>query len=173
MQTLQIRAQATYGLTERQAQLVAAYCHSGNLASACRQVGYDYREAKRMLAEHPGFQAATREYIQGLLVRDLVRARNVLLDLMERAQSEKVRLDAAKFLTERAAGKTPERHLHLHEHRFTSREELVKRITELAGELGINVPVAAPQAIEGEVVRTEEPPPPDDYTPPIPGLDDA
>jgi len=169
MQTLTVRAQATYGLTERQAQVVADYCHTGNLASACRKNDYDYREAKRLLAENPGFQAAVHEYIQGLLVRDLVRARNVLLDLMERAKSEKVRLDAAKFLTERAAGKTPERHLHLHEHRFTSRDELLKRILGLASELGLDPKAIAPRVIEGSATAAL---PDDDYDPPVPGVDD-
>jgi hypothetical protein len=145
------RAVSHYGLTERQAGVVVEYCKKGNLASACRAVGYDYTEAQRLLSDNPGFQAAVSEYIQGLYLSDRVRARQVILKMMEKAESERVRLDAAKWLDERAAGKAAEHHVH--EHYVTSdRAAIMVEIRRLATELRLGeeiemrlVQIAAPE----------------------------
>lgn len=138
------RAVSHYGLTRRQAEVVVAYCEQGNLAAACRRVGYDYTEASRALKDNPGFQAAVAEYIQGLYLTDRVKARKVIVRLMEKAESERVRLDAAKWLDERAAGKATEHHVH--EHKITAdrdaiRSEIRRLVTEL--QMGEEIEVRA------------------------------
>lgn len=166
------RAVSHYGLTERQAGVVVAYCQSGSLLRACREVGYDYTEARRLLADNPGFQAAISEYIQGLYLADRVEARKVIVKLMKSGESERVRLDAAKWLDERAAGKAAEHHVH--EHYVTSDREAIRvEIRRLQQELGLGqvlevraLPIASPTLPQGEepveeaevVEPSEEPP---------------
>ncbi len=164
------RCVSHYGLTERQAEVVVSYCQKGNLAAACREVGYDHREAKRLLADNPGFQAAVAEYIQGLYLTDRVEARRTIVKLMKTGESEKVRLDAAKWLDERASGKAPDRHIH--EHRVSLDAGAVRQeIRRLAAELNLGeeietrvldvgppeLPAALPSQIPDEV---PEPGPP-------------
>ena len=144
------RAVSHYGLTERQAGVVVAYCDKGNLRAACREVGYDYTEASRALRDNPGFQAAVSEYIQGLYLSDRVKARGVILKLMQSGESERVRLDAAKWIDERAAGKASEHHIH--EHYVTSdRASIRAEIVRLSTELGLG------QEIESRMLRVEAP----------------
>lgn len=136
MSSLVDRAVSHYGLTERQAQVVVAYCKRGKLAPACREVGYNYTEAQRLLADNPGFQAAVAEFIQALYLTDRVEARKVIVALMKGAESERVRLDAAKWIDERAGGKVAE--LHVHEHRVSvDRDSIRAEIRRLSTELGL------------------------------------
>lgn len=149
------RAVSHYGLTQHQARVVVAYCESGNLAAACRRVQYDYREAKRALKDNPGFQAAVAEYVQGLYLADRVKARKVIVRLMEKADSERVRLDAAKWLDERAAGKAAE--VHIHEHRFSmDRAAIHAEIARLAQELRMDEEIEVRVLDEGPPVLPEE-----------------
>ncbi|HKJ72951.1 MAG TPA: hypothetical protein VKA19_02440 [Alphaproteobacteria bacterium] len=129
-----------YGLTARQAELAARYVELANLKQAAREVGYDYREAKRLRNEHSQFRAAVNEHVRAMQADDIVQSRKVAREILEESNSDKTRLDAAKMLWERGAGKPVQPHEHKHEpEKQLSREELVVAIRELAADLGLTV----------------------------------
>lgn len=152
------RAVEVHGLTERQAQVVDQYVSEGSLHAACMAVDYDYRNAKRLLADNPGFQAAVMEAAQAYFVQDAIKARTVLRELMEESSDPRVRKDAAVKILERGMGKPEERHLHMHQHQHkVDRSQLLERIGSIAAQLGISAQDLLQQRglPEGEVIEAE------------------
>lgn len=150
MSSLIDRAVSHYGLTVRQAEVAAAYCRDGNLSRACRAVGYDYREAKRLLNGDASFQAVVAEFAQGMYLAARIEALRTVKKLMRSAESERVKLDAAKWIDERGGGKEPDRHIHEH-HVTLDRGAIRAEIQRLTRELQLD------QEIEVREI-TDEPP---------------
>lgn len=145
--------QLKWGLNERQAELAMAYAETGLIGAACRRVKYNGSHGAQLLRENPNFIGAVREAMDQVLARDAVRARACVYKLMERADSERIRLEAAKALREWAVGQAPQKHIH--EHRFAGNAAALRsRITTLVGELGLEG-----QVLEGEIVQEPSEPP--------------
>lgn len=139
MKTDLVEIQSRYGLTPKQAALAERYVEKGTMLKACARGVYNYRDAKRLLSEHTGFQMAVREIFHAAQLEDMVEARAKLRKMMNEANSEKLQFDIAKLLWERAEGEAVQRHVH--EHRIGGDfDSLVDRIRVLSKELGIHVP---------------------------------
>jgi len=154
-----------YGLDERRIALLKSFVNRGSIRAAARAAGMSMAEANEIICGDPAFMAAMDEYMQGVWARDRIRARRIVVELLEKANSDNVKLKAAQLLIERADGAPVQKHVHEHK---VDPEALRREIARLAAELGL-----AQVQVEGEVIdvepRREKPHSrPDEYIPELP-----
>lgn len=130
--------QEKYGLTEQQVRMAFKYVEGGSLRDAANSAGLSEKEATKLLFENLEWRKCVTDLINVILVDDMVKARAVVRKMMEDTGSDKVRLDAAKQLWDRAAGEPLKRVAH---EEATDLSKIAAAITRLAGELGIRPPI--------------------------------
>lgn len=101
-------AEATRGLTQRQQAFVREYVRRGNVLQAARAAGVRGAESAgyRMMrnAKVQAAIAAARDGTEARLAGESAKALGILLELMENAATDSVRLRAAQEVLDRARG---------------------------------------------------------------------
>lgn len=133
-------ALAEYGLRGDQETFVNEYVKTGSLPQAAKTCGRREDTVRKWLKQPKVHQAIQAE-VKQRLNNGAVAALNTLRDLMENADDDKTRMTAARDLLDRA-GYKPE-HMHTSADRRSADanvQEMMSRIKELCGELGIANP---------------------------------
>jgi hypothetical protein len=143
------RALAEHGLRPAQEEFLKEYLRTGDIEEAATNAGRRPATCRGWLKD-PKFQQALQRELNQRLSGGAMGALDVLISLTRDAQDDKVKLQAAKDLLDRA-GYKPE-HLHTSADKRmenASVEDMMGRIRELQKELGIQ------GSGQGEVIDVE------------------
>ena len=126
-----------------------AYCrfyveNGGNMRKAAEAAGYEetgtsrFRVQLHRLKHNPAVRDRIHQITREAFTSDAVEARECLLQLIRNARSEKVRLDAASELLDRACHKPLETLLTMTASAALDETELKEKISTLLGQLNID-----------------------------------
>jgi phage terminase small subunit len=126
-----------------------AYCrfyveNGGNISKAAELAGYEDGETSKFrvqlhrLKHNPAVRDRIHQITREAFTGDAVEARECLLQLIRNARSEKVRLDAARDLLDRAGHKPLETLLTMSASAALDETELKEKISTLLGQLNID-----------------------------------
>ena len=159
------------GLDKREIALVRAYAETGNVVAAARVAGWNPSTAQGALRK-PKLAAAVLFESQRRMVTGAPVAVSTIIELAGSAVSEKVRLEASKFLIEQNLGKALER-VQLEVALPAEEKELLDRIGELARDLGLRTIDVTPDAVRGAADSEPDTPAPAPAQVPVPPIDYA
>ena len=126
-----------------------AYCRhfverGGSMRTAMELAGYEddgtskFRVQQHRLRHNPAVRDRIHQITREAFTSDAVEARECLLQLIRTARSEKVRLDAARDLLDRAGHKPLETLLTMNASAALDETELKEKISTLLGQLNID-----------------------------------
>lgn len=167
------RALQEYGLRPAQEEFLKHYLRTGDIEEAAKWAERKPSTCRNWLKD-PKFQQALQREISQRLNGGAMGALQTLIDLSQSADDDKVRIQAARDLLDRA-GYKPE-HLHTSADKRmenASVEDMMGRIKELQHELGMNggqgsvidVEPQAERGVESAAGALPEPPKPGDPDP--------
>jgi hypothetical protein len=139
------------GLSADEAHFVAAYVDSGGKVSQAAKLIGRHLSTARTLFNKPVVRAAIVAEIEFRAAGDAVLGRDVIRELAENAESEQVRLSAAKTLLERGVPMEKDRRGNTYNF-FMTPEERRERIKELQKEMGLEA-----KTIDAEFTEIKEP----------------
>jgi len=150
-------ALAEYGLRSDQEEFVHAYVRTGSVATAAKECGRREPTVRKWMKQ-PKVSQAIQSEVRQRLESGAVAAVNTMREFMEHPDVDpKVRMNAAKDLLDRAGYKPDHLHTSADQRmQNASVNEMMGRIKELCGELGI----ANPTTIDVKPNNSEPPPPP-------------
>ena len=157
----QTSALSEYGLRADQELFVYSYVRDGSIENAARKTGRREETVRKWLKDPKVNQAIQNEAKQRLN-NGAIAAINILRDVMENTEDDKLRIQAAKDLLDRAGWK-PEM-LHTTADRRLENQsikEMSERINELCSDLGVQ----APKIVDVTPKAAPAPPTPDSPDP--------
>jgi len=124
--------QKSYGLTDKQFRFLESYVETGDIQTARKKASISIQYAYSLM-EQPQFGMALEAYTRNRLARAGALAIGVIQDLAHNSTNQKVKLDAAKDLADRA-GYKPEHNFRSADSLPASKEELMRELQQIVAE---------------------------------------